>query len=139
MPWGLSASKRFRSTWSRGASSGLTQHLSERGQTNTGRYMEGCQLGKGKVHLSHIPAHAFIATVAPFRAWRGSQLNVAGGPRWSVSITLTFANLNRRLFTFVHVPGLQNSGPETTMSTRPRINRRSLHRTTTWKKDKSCS
>ena len=37
----------------------------------------------GKVHLSHIPAHKVIATVAPFRAWRGSQLFIARGPRWT--------------------------------------------------------
>ncbi len=29
---------------------------------------------------SHIPAHTSIATVAPFRAWRGSRFRVAGGP-----------------------------------------------------------
>lgn len=29
---------------------------------------------------SHIPAHASITTVAPFRAWRGSRSSVAGGP-----------------------------------------------------------
>ena len=30
---------------------------------------------------SHIPAHAATTTVAPFRAWRGSQFSVAGGPK----------------------------------------------------------
>ncbi len=29
---------------------------------------------------SHTPAHEIIATVAPFRAWRGSQLIIAEGP-----------------------------------------------------------
>jgi len=29
---------------------------------------------------SHTPAHDVTATVAPFRAWRGSQLIIAGGP-----------------------------------------------------------
>lgn len=29
---------------------------------------------------SHTPAHARTATVAPFRAWRSSQLLIAGGP-----------------------------------------------------------
>ncbi len=29
---------------------------------------------------SHIPAHASITTVAPFRAWRGSRYRVARGP-----------------------------------------------------------
>ena len=33
-------------------------------------------------HLSRIPAHEFFATVAPFRAWRGSQVLIAEGPRW---------------------------------------------------------
>ena len=32
------------------------------------------------VRPSRIPAHALAATVAPFRAWRGLQPNVAGGP-----------------------------------------------------------
>jgi hypothetical protein len=45
---------------------------------------EGCL----EDHLSHIPAHKFIATVAPFRAWRGSQLFIAGGPRWRAHYTL---------------------------------------------------
>ena len=35
-----------------------------------------------KNHLSRIPAHKVIVTVAPFRAWRGSPLFIAGGPRW---------------------------------------------------------
>ncbi len=30
---------------------------------------------------SHIPAHAATTTVAPFRAWRGLQFSVAGGPK----------------------------------------------------------
>jgi len=29
---------------------------------------------------SHTPAHDVTATVAPFRAWRGSQLIIARGP-----------------------------------------------------------
>jgi len=29
---------------------------------------------------SHTPAHDSVAAVAPFRAWRGSQLHVARGP-----------------------------------------------------------
>jgi len=29
---------------------------------------------------SHTPAHNYTTTVAPFRAWRGSQRIVAGGP-----------------------------------------------------------
>ena len=29
---------------------------------------------------SHIPAHDVTTTVAPFRAWRDSQLIIAGGP-----------------------------------------------------------
>ena len=29
---------------------------------------------------SHTPAHSVTATVAPFRAWRGSQLTVARRP-----------------------------------------------------------
>jgi len=29
---------------------------------------------------SHIPAHATTTTVAPFRAWRGLRLSIAGGP-----------------------------------------------------------
>ena len=29
---------------------------------------------------SHTPAHVRTATVAPFRAWRSSQLLIAGGP-----------------------------------------------------------
>ena len=37
-----------------------------------------------KNHLSRIPAHKVIVTVAPFRAWRGSPLFIAGGPRWPV-------------------------------------------------------
>ena len=36
--------------------------------------------GKNR-HLSHIPAHEFAVTVAPFQAWRSSQLFVARGPR----------------------------------------------------------
>ena len=31
---------------------------------------------------SHTPAHESAATVAPFRAWRSSQLIVARGPEW---------------------------------------------------------
>ena len=30
--------------------------------------------------ISHTPAHNVTATVAPFRAWRGSQLIIARGP-----------------------------------------------------------
>jgi len=33
------------------------------------------------VHLSRIPAHKVIVTVAPFQAWRSSQLFIARGPR----------------------------------------------------------
>jgi len=29
---------------------------------------------------SHTPAHNVTATVAPFRAWRGLQIVIAGGP-----------------------------------------------------------
>ncbi len=29
---------------------------------------------------SHTPAHNVTTTVAPFRAWRGSQLIIAGEP-----------------------------------------------------------
>ena len=29
---------------------------------------------------SHTPAHDVAVTVAPFRAWRGSQLTIARGP-----------------------------------------------------------
>lgn len=29
---------------------------------------------------SHTPAHEKVATVAPFRAWRGLRPFVAGGP-----------------------------------------------------------
>jgi len=39
--------------------------------------------GKGKLVatlISHTPAHEFSATVAPFRAWRGLQMFIAGGP-----------------------------------------------------------
>ncbi len=32
------------------------------------------------IQTSHTPAHDVTATVAPFRAWRGSQLIIAGGP-----------------------------------------------------------
>jgi len=35
---------------------------------------------------SHTSAHNFIATVAPFRAWRGLRLAVAKGPE-RVTIT----------------------------------------------------
>ena len=38
--------------------------------------------GGRKNHLSHIPAHKVLVTVAPFRAWRGSPLFIARGPRW---------------------------------------------------------
>ena len=39
-------------------------------------------------HASRTPAHDSIAAVAPFRAWRGSQLFIAGGPRWKCNISL---------------------------------------------------
>jgi len=38
--------------------------------------------GRAAIQSSLIPAHALTATVAPFRAWRGSQPDVAGGPDW---------------------------------------------------------
>ncbi len=40
--------------------------------------------GGRKNHLSHIPAHKVLVTVAPFRAWRGSPLFIARGPRWRI-------------------------------------------------------
>jgi len=46
---------------------------------------ESCHFGKKEIYgggpKSHIPAHAATTTVAPFRAWRGSQFSVAGGPK----------------------------------------------------------
>ena len=39
--------------------------------------------GRAAIRSSRIPAHALAATVAPFRAWRGSQPDVAGGPDWT--------------------------------------------------------
>ena len=39
--------------------------------------------GRAAIRSSLIPAHALAATVAPFRAWRGSQPDVAGGPDWT--------------------------------------------------------
>ena len=41
------------------------------------------KLGRAAIRPSRIPAHALAATVAPFRAWRGSQPDVAGGPDWT--------------------------------------------------------
>ena len=40
-------------------------------------------VGRAAIRSSLIPAHALAATVAPFRAWRGSQPDVAGGPDWT--------------------------------------------------------
>jgi hypothetical protein len=37
-------------------------------------------MGLEAARASHIPAPGVTATVAPFRAWRGSRLAVAGGP-----------------------------------------------------------
>ena len=41
----------------------------------------GYDIRNGGGPKSHIPAHAATTTVAPFRAWRGSQFSVAGGPK----------------------------------------------------------
>ncbi len=35
-------------------------------------------------HLSHIPAHKVVATVAPFQAWRSLQLQIARGPEATI-------------------------------------------------------
>ncbi len=40
---------------------------------------------------SHTPAPDSTATVAPFRAWRGSQLLVAGGP---IRVTIEWRRLS---------------------------------------------
>ena len=44
---------------------------------------------------SHTPAHESAATVAPFRAWRGSQRIIARGPI-RLAIELWFAPGTRR-------------------------------------------
>jgi hypothetical protein len=38
--------------------------------------------GRVATQTSHTPAHESVATVAPFRAWRGSRHIVARGPEW---------------------------------------------------------
>jgi len=37
-------------------------------------------MSKAAAHTRLTPAPASIATAAPFRAWRSSQLRAAGGP-----------------------------------------------------------
>jgi hypothetical protein len=43
-------------------------------------------MGVAVTSASHTPAHDVAATVAPFQAWRGSQLTIAEEPT-EVSIT----------------------------------------------------
>jgi len=47
--------------------------------------------------ISHIPAHDSITTVAPFRAWRGLRLHVAGGPKGATIISI---KARRHIFEF---------------------------------------
>ena len=62
---------------------------------------------------SHTPAPEITATVAPFRAWRGLQLIVAGEP---MQVTIEAAIIPALLRAFnLHPPCIQSIDPATAL------------------------
>ena len=61
---------------------------------------------------SRTPAHDVTTTVAPFRAWRGSQLIIAGGPeRATIARAAHYANFYRPLQAPAKPVGAGSRGP----------------------------